>query len=224
MKNIIYDFDGTLTRSSYPIYPIMKEALKRGGFNTSSLLNGLNIIGNKIKKSNHDPYERYYDMLIKFMEKAGIPVNNETLSFGATDVNFNHGVDSFFERFSDFNHFVVTSGLETFVKNTRIANYFDEIKGTNIRYVDDCLKAEIIKDSDKPSYIEMLTKGDISKTIYIGDGATDIPAFEYVHKNGGVSIYVGDKNLTNKKIIDAAFEPDYRKGSSLCNYIKSLKK
>lgn len=58
--------------------------------------------------------------------------------------------------------------------------------------------------------------------IYIGDGLTDRYAFEYIHKKGGVSIFVGEKTEQVKDLcVDYYFEKNFEEGSSLDKYIQS---
>lgn len=222
---IIYDFDGTLTPYSYPQYKILKDC----GYDDEKLIK-------RIKKTIKETHETLYDAYFKVYKKILIENNKsysyKNINYGADKVVFNKGVIEYFEdlnhKKTGITHIILTSGIKSYIENTKLKKYVDEIYGTTFKEkngkiigiekkINDYEKVEIIK--------QILNKYNTNNIIYIGDGLTDLHAFKYVKSIGGKSILLTDKDndklyLDNKKIIDKVFKRDYRKGKALRNYIE----
>lgn len=224
---IIYDFDGTLTPFSLPQY----EILKKCGYTGNKLQGRLTA---KANEKNISLYDSYYETFKDVLDENNILMTDENISLGAENVQFNPGVIDYFEYLKSNNpqvkHYVLTSGFEEYVCNTKIAPFMEKIYGVTYhknngiyskidRLVIDKLKSEIIED--------IIQKSNDKNAIYIGDGMTDKYALEYVHNIGGASIYVGSSDddfnnynkLKKEGIVDKYFIRDYSKNSELRKFI-----
>lgn len=155
--------------------------------------------------------------------------NEEALCYGSDMVEFNPGVIEFFKDFkreeSDVKHFILTSGLETFVRKTEISSLVDDIFGSKIKFVDNDPKLDyILTDDKKPFIINEIIKENYSNVTYLGDGVTDLPAFKHVKEKGGSTIFVGNgkvsKRVINSGSVDHYFDADFTKDSKLYNYLR----
>ena len=234
MKNkvIIYDFDGTLTPYSMPKFEILKKC---GIENYNEKAKFKLKIKARMLLKKIDLYQAIYELLFETIKKAGFDLNNETITLGANDIEYNPGVEEFISYLNDNNvdNYIVSSGMKIYLQNTKISPLFKEIYGTEFNYdekgIVDSIKY-LMTDRNKVKAIEEIIKknnfDDCSNVIYVGDGLTDMHAFEYVHKNGGKSIYVyQDENDSNiaimkeKNIVDIFAKADYTFDSELSKYV-----
>ena len=228
---IIYDFDGTLTPHGLPQYAILKEL----GYDDEKLLIK---VKEEMKQSNISLYEAFYKTYEIILRENGKELTHENIVYKAQDVELNNGVISFFESMKDMKNlqnYIVTSGFEEYVKNTKISPYLDGIYGVTYKKEEGKHKEidRLITDEEKPTIIkEIISQNKGMPVIYIGDGLTDKYAFEYVHSTGGTTIYVGSTNedfsnyetLHELGIVDEYFTRDYDKESDLSKYINKLLK
>ena len=110
MSNVIYDFDGTLTKSSLPYYEAIENSI-------NLYMQTLFYYFLHFKKMN--VYEAYYHMYLCNLERKNTIITPDVLSYGANSVAFRDDVINFFEN-NDSNHFIITSGLKQFVLETKI--------------------------------------------------------------------------------------------------------
>ena len=227
---IIYDFDGTLTPYSLPKY----EILKKCGYDDNQFMN---LVEKYMNKNNDSLYIAYFDAYKDVLEKHGFIFNKETICYGADSVKFNSGINDYFNdlqyKNTGLKHFIITSGLKVYVENTFIAQYINEIFGTEFNESDGVYTniSKLVTNEHKVNVIRALqktTKIPFDNIIYIGDGLTDKDAFEYVHNNGGTSILLCDdkeddtyKQLNNAGIIDECFKRHFNVSSPLYQYIKN---
>lgn len=224
----IFDFDGTLTPSSYPKYPIIQKC----GYLEEEFYQ---LVFRRVQKEKKNLYQAFFEVFQEILKKAGLEVSMSNISYKAEDTVFNPGVEDFFKFIKDWKvkNYVITSGYEEFVKNTAIAAYFEKIIGTQVD--DEGNITRIITDELKVQVIQELIKEDNiypQDIVYIGDGLTDKYAMKYVKDNGGVCIFVYDldkdkdrevlKQLLEMGVIDKAFKRDYKEDGELFQYIKSL--
>ena len=220
---IFYDFDGTLTKNAFPVYPIIENCDVP-----------LNEFYKKVLQEQ-DIYLALCRVFSNILKSHSYQINADNISYGANEVSLNTGVIEFLDYLNKKNidNIVLTSGFQEFVKSTPISKYFKSIIGTELDHegnpsfiVSDETKSEIIKKYIKNNN---LSGEDI---VYIGDGFTDRFAFEYVTSIGGTSILVYDsKNekdnqvrneFIESNIITASFTKDFSKESELFTYINSL--
>lgn len=230
---IIYDFDGTLTPYSLPQYQVLKDC----GYSDEEMLHAVKDI---IINEGIDLCGAYMKTIQRILKDNNIEFNEENVCLGADNVTLNKGVIEYFKTFqfkkTGIKHFIITSGLEIYVKNTPVNGFVDDIYGTTLkkengiyigadRIVSDQGKVEIIKKIQSENSVES------NKIIYFGDGLTDRKAFEYVHAVGGKTVFVSkeskeDKNyqkLCKLGIIDKCFKLDFSENSEIYNYIESIK-
>lgn len=222
-KIIIYDFDGTLTKNSIPKYPILKN---------KHLKIKIETLFNYLLKYENGIYNSFYEMYFKQINNMGLPFNDDTFCYGAFDVKFRDGVLEYFEetKDDDTKHFIVTSGYAPFVERTKIGKFIEKVFGTTYEFDgDNFIGIKNLMDNKKKvnaiKEISYYYDGDI---IYIGDGLTDIYAFNCVKEEGGKCVLLRKNkfnSLTNETlllsgVIDHYVDADFSKNSDLYKYIK----
>lgn len=227
---IIYDFDGTLTPYGIPQY----EILKKFGYDDKKLLERVMTL---IKKEGISLYQAFYKTYEDILKENNTKMSYANIVSGANDVVFNPGVLSYFEEMQEKNsgvkHFIVTSGFEEYVRNTKISALVNEIYGVTYHQEGDVFTTidRLISDEEKPKIIKMIAENNKNKrVVYVGDGLTDKWAFEFVHSLGGICIFVGSteqdfenyKNLKERKIVDEYFIRDFSNGTDFKKYIDNL--
>lgn len=230
---VIYDFDGTLTPYPLPKYEIFKKC---GIDEIEGAMRGKLIM----EEENLSLYEAYFEAYRRYLKENNIPFNRESICLGADKVELNDGVIEYFKDLcstkTGIKHYVVTSGFEEYIRDTKINPYLDGVYGSTFTVkngvydtlevlMDEEYKIEAIKN------IVEINNADIKDVIYFGDGLTDKDAFKYVHDNGGKSIFVRKnkendediKILRSQGIIDYCFDLKYGKDSEIYNFIKNYK-
>lgn len=226
---IIYDFDGTLTPYSLPQY----ELLEKCGYDEEKLMN-------RIKKelnNNKELYSVYYKCYMEILAENKIPMTKENICLGAKNVQFNNGVLEYFKSFqtsnTDIKHFIVTSGIQAYVDETHIRKFVNGVYGVTFIEENGLYKKidALVTDKKKVDVIKQIQNenNESNNIIYFGDGLTDRYAFEYVHSIGGKNIFITSneqsmdnyKKLNVDKIINECFEPDFRLGAEISEYIKA---
>lgn len=223
MKNkvMFFDFDGTLSRRKIPLYPgIFKTCFS----NKTSLLNLLSALSKNYKNFDSDFYLNYYNFLFELFNK--LENNEENLLYGADEVNFNPGVVSFFKDVSKMKgvkSYVLTSGIENYVKKTKISPYVDGVYGTRYEIKNDVIKPTfILTDKQKPKIISSIVS-DEDEMFYVGDGLTDAKAFSYVKEKGGKTFLVGASKRGARELKDVVdhyyFDADFTKKGKLYGHL-----
>ena len=231
-KIIIYDFDGTLTPYSMPRFEILKKC---GIENYSKKLGFKLVIKARMFFKKIDMYTDIYEVLFETIKKSGFDLSDKNLSLGSNEIEYNPGVEEFIQylNVNNVDNYIVSSGMEYYLKNTKIAPLFKEIYATKLNYdkennvsgikylMDDKNKVNAIKDIMVKNRLE-----DCSDIIYVGDGLTDVYSFDYVHNNGGKAIFVyqneNDKKISKikeKGIVDYFTKADYTLNSELSKYV-----
>lgn len=224
---IFYDFDGTLTPYSFPQY----EILKKCNVDNDSFMKLVKI---RMNEYNIDLYRAYYESFFDLIKSNGYLLTKDTICTGSKNIEFNKGVFEFFEFFTkeDIYHYIVTSGIEEYVRDTKVSKYVTDIFGSTFSYDKDSYKVDrLVTSNDKVEVIKKVLEEYRDVDIfYLGDGLTDMEAFEYVHSIGGKSIFlsedlVNDENyeiLKEKGIIDECFKPDFSIDSSIFQYFNNI--
>ena len=215
MKIIIYDFDGTLT--PYPItnLGILEKCGFIGGGNN---LYFIKLVSDRMLEKNIDIYTSFYETIFDVVLSNGYELTDEVLSIGSLGIKYNNGVEYFLEYMNNKGvyNFVISSGIKCFLENTSISKNIKNIYASTFKYNKNKIIGidKIINDNMKIACVDDIIKCSntisFSNIIYIGDGLTDLPVMEYIKKNGGTTIYVGDENTcSNKNSISYFCDKDY---------------
>lgn len=162
---------------------------------------------------------------------------------GEKYIEYNSGLKDFIEK-SFAKNYIVSGGLREFLKNLKIAKYFDGIYGTPVQHDKNGLISgigEIMTDNKKILAIQDILKKNNRKennclnVYYIGDGFSDAAAMRFVHNNGGKAIFIYQPSsddefydynnkiyqaLNVDGIIDFSCTADYREGATLSNILQ----
>lgn len=155
--------------------------------------------------------------------------------------------------------YILSAGLAGLQRANRIAGEFRAIWGTELHFSDDGRLAfvrQLVTFPEKVRYLLQLAKGlgtggpsgpedvwrdvpgremhlPLDQVVYVGDGASDLPAFELMHRHGGLAIAVGkerddgegggdaeegweqrDRMYPDRRVQNLA-PPDFREGAEL---------
>ena len=214
---IIYDFDGTLTPYPIPKYKILEKC----GIQEKDYYSLIKEIKNQALLDDNNMFEMFYTSFLEILKTHKVKINNQNLSYGADNLEYNKGLLEFLEYTANnqIENYIVSSGIKVYLEKTKIAKYFKEIYGTtfkdeNIDY--------LMTDDDKVGIIKSICNDNCTDTIYIGDGLTDCKAFQYVYNHGGKTIYINHKhdfNMSHGSYISYVANPDYSLNNSLARYI-----
>ena len=184
-------------------------------------------------KEGWDPPIAWMTELVKLIQDGKIKQNtNEKLAEFSASVAVYAGADTFIDKINSklgtnsnisVEGYVVSSGIESMMKGSKIANSFTDIFGGRL-YEKDGIIAGIkssITFTEKTKFIFAINKGITSKIrekpydvnnfipveerriqfenmIYLGDGPSDIPCFSMIEKLGGTSIAIDSKDEWSK--------------------------
>ena len=221
---IICDCDNTLM----PDLPSL--LLKDNGMEPQLFWDDIDVM----VKDGWDPPIAWMTKLIKLIQDGKIKQNtNEKLAEFSASVETYPGASTFideinskFTKKSDVSveGYVVSSGIESMMKGSKIANSFADIFGGRL-YEENGIIAGIkssITFTEKTKFIFAINKGITSQIrekpydvndfipfeerriqfenmIYLGDGPSDIPCFSMIEKLGGTSIAIDSKDEWSKK-------------------------
>ena len=226
MKNIaiICDCDNTLM----PDLPSL--LLKDNGMEPQSFWDEIDVLVN----DGWDPPIAWVTKLIKLIQEGKIKQNtNEKLAEFSASVDTYPGASTFIKEINSklgddseilVEGYVVSSGIESMMKGSKIGNSFTDIFGGRL-YEKDGIIAGIkssITFTEKTKFIFAINKGITSdirekpydvnnfipvekrripfeNMIYMGDGPSDIPCFSMIEKLGGTSIAIDSKDEWSKK-------------------------
>ena len=226
MKNIaiICDCDNTLM----PDLPSL--LLKDNGMEPQSFWDEIDVLVN----DGWDPPIAWVTKLIKLIQEGKIKQNtNEKLAEFSASVDTYPGASTFIKEINSklgddseilVEGYVVSSGIESMMKGSKIGNSFTDIFGGRL-YEKDGIIAGIkssITFTEKTKFIFAINKGITSdirekpydvnnfipvekrripfeNMIYMGDGPSDIPCFSMIEKLGGSSIAIDSKDEWSKK-------------------------
>ena len=159
------------------------------------------------------------------------------------------------DREVDLEFVMLTAGFGAIPRATKIAEQFDRIYSGELHFSEEgyVLGAKrIITHADKVLYIRQLAEGidvhkpseledafvehraedyyvPLSQVVYIGDGASDLSAFQVVEEHGGVGIAI-DKpdqewdnygDVSRGRRVHNLAPPDYTEGSELMQSLES---
>jgi len=223
-KAIICDCDNTLM----PDLPSL--LLKDNGIEPQIFWDGIDLL----VKDGWDPPIAWMTELIKLIRDGKIKQNtNEKLAEFSASVETYPGASTFIDEINSklagqtdvsVEGYVVSSGIESMMKGSKIANSFTDIFGGRL-YEENGIIAGIkssITFTEKTKFIFAINKGITSQIrekpydvndfipfeerrihfenmIYLGDGPSDIPCFSMIEKLGGTSIAIDSKDEWSKK-------------------------
>jgi len=221
---IICDCDNTLM----PDLPSL--LLKDNGMEPQAFWDDIDVM----VKDGWDPPIAWMTELIKLIQEGKIKQNtNEKLAEFGASVETYPGASTFIEEINSklpdqsdvsVEGYVVSSGIESMMKGSKIGNSFTDIFGGRL-YEQDGIIAGIkssITFTEKTKFIFAINKGITSQIrekpydvndfipfeerripfenmIYMGDGPSDIPCFSMIEKLGGTSIAIDSKDEWSKK-------------------------
>ena len=225
-KIIIYDFDGTLTPYPIPQFEILDKLGIKGGLTNKNFLC-------KIKQesinNNIDTYSALYKEVIYLFKKNNIELTDNNINIGVNNLKYNKGVEEFLNYLNNNNikNYIISSGIQKSLENTKIAKYFDKIYATTFTYQNNIINGinYIMTDENKVEAIkDIINKNNINTNniIYIGDGLSDYYAFEYIYNNGGTTILINNDNIIDDKLKNLSTlitNNDFSINSNIFNYI-----
>ncbi|MDA1347195.1 MAG: hypothetical protein O3C48_08280 [Crenarchaeota archaeon] len=217
---IICDCDNTLM----PDLPSL--LLKDNGMEPQDFWDEIDVL----VKDGWDPPIAWMTKLIKLIQDGKIKQNtNEKLAEFGASIDIYHGADTFIDELNStlenvtVEGYVVSSGIESMMKGSKIANSFTDIFGGRL-YEKDGIIAGIkssITLTEKTKFVFAINKGITSQIrekpydvnnfipiserrvpfenmIYLGDGPSDIPCFSMIQQKGGHSIAIDSKDEWSK--------------------------
>ena len=221
---IICDCDNTLM----PDLPSL--LLKDNGMEPQDFWDKIDLL----VKEGWDPPIAWMTELIKLIQDCKIKQNtNEKLAEFSASVETYPGAATFINEINSsigkeldviVEGYVVSSGLESMMKGSKISDSFTDIFGGRL-YEKDGIIAGIkssITFTEKTKFVFAINKGITShirekpydvndfisvedrrikfeNMIYMGDGPSDIPCFSMIEKLGGTSIAIDSKDEWSKK-------------------------
>ena len=221
---IICDCDNTLM----PDLPSL--LLKDNGMEPQLFWDDIDVM----VKDGWDPPLAWMTKLIKLIQDGKIKQNtNEKLAEFSASVETYPGASHFIDEINSkltkksdvsVEGYVVSSGIESMMKGSSIANSFTDIFGGRL-YEENGIISGIkssITFTEKTKFIFAINKGITSQIrekpydvndfiafeerripfenmIYLGDGPSDIPCFSMIEKLGGTSIAIDSKDEWSKK-------------------------
>ena len=221
---IICDCDNTLM----PDLPSL--LLKNNGMEPQTFWDEIDVMVN----NGWDPPIAWMTKLIKLIQEGKIKQNtNEKLAEFSASVDTYPGASTFIKEINSklgndseilVEGYVVSSGIESMMKGSKIANSFTDIFGGRLYEKDGTIAGikSSITFTEKTKFIFAINKGITSQIrekpydvndfipveerripfenmIYMGDGPSDIPCFSMIEKLGGTSIAIDSKDEWSKK-------------------------
>ena len=221
---IICDCDNTLM----PDLPSL--LLKNNGIKPQNFWDNIDGLVN----DGWDPPIAWMTELIKLIQEGKIKQNtNEKLAEFGASVETYPGASTFIDEINSklaeqsdvsVEGYVVSSGIESMMKGSKIRNSFTNIFGGRLYEQDGSIAGikSSITFTEKTKFIFAINKGITShirekpydvndfipfeerripfeNMIYLGDGPSDIPCFSMIEKLGGTSIAIDSKDEWSKK-------------------------
>lgn len=248
MKNKIniFDFDGTLTTETWPKFWTW---IKKFGYDGTKRNDELEAALAEFRKQNQGSFiETFFWFFNDLLIKNNANITSEELLEGEKYISYNKGVKEYF-RSSKEKNYIVSGGLVEFLKGLEIAKHFDGIYGTPSILDKDGNMAgvgKVMTDDKKILAIQDIlkkngrNKNDCENVSFVGDGASDIDAFRFIHNNGGKAVFVHQpignedewheqlnmlyQELNKEGVIDFKCVADYRIGSELTGILQEKSK
>ena len=237
----IFDFDGTLTTETWPKFWVW---VKKFGYSGEKRNDNLeNALAEYRKTHRGDALETFFGFFNDLLIENNESLTYEELMDGEKYIKYNPGVKEFLEN-SSAKNYIVSGGLKEFLEKLEIARNFEAIYGTPLIHNQNGMITgigSVMTDDRKIHAIKQILNqngnqnNDCSNVYYIGDGYSDAIAMEFVHNNGGKTIFVHQPNkndglfnhinkiyeeLNKNGIVDYRCVADYRDGKILSKLLK----
>ena len=191
---IMYDFDKTLSVKDMQEY---------------SFIPSLNMTAKDFwTKADELAYQNEMDYMLAYMlltvqkaKEAGVDVSRNALKKHGETVQFNKGVEDWFDRITKYGeehgvqieHYVISSGLKEIIEGTPIADCFKEIYACEFMYNEDgeaIWPAMAVNYTSKTQFVYRINKGvlDVTKHDDLNDSVPD----EQKRISLSNMIYIGD--------------------------------
>jgi len=244
IKAIVYDYDGTLTPDSYPIFEIIKKSGVEQGCGGAEFQKKVHDLA---KRDGINPIVAFILVILDTVKDAGYSLTDSNITLGADRREYRPGVTDFLKKIQELGiaNYLLSSGSKAYLERTTIAPFFTGIYGSTLLY-DESGEATgpdyAMTTEAKIDSVRQIARSlggspeDCSGLIYIGDGPTDIPVMDYVKNHGGVTILVQDPvtkadvekqlqefaaNAPIDDIIMHRFLADFRDDSELSKFVMS---
>ena len=248
LLTIIYDFDGTITKPNLPKYLIIDECGYENGTQGRKFLDEVR----KIEKETGGELAEIFNVLLTKLIQDNISNRNiSNFNKGQETLEYNEGILTFFdninpiakEKEAELKHYILTSGFAAYIQQLPLAKHMTKIYGSIFNLDDENNIISLKKHMTYPMKIESIKeinesngKKDIdcTNTVYIGDGLTDKYAMEFIHENGGKTIFVYQPNasmdvyhqLNQNNIVDFCLEANYNTDKevfkTICRMINTI--
>ena len=209
---ICYDFDGTLIKGNMQENSFLPKL-------GESKENFWKNVKENAEKHDMDEVLSYMQLMIETTHHKDRPFTKSALKKQGEGVNLFLGVKEWFNLINQYNkkvtieHYIISSGIDEMIKGSPIGGKFKHIFASGFTYdANNVAKfpARSINYTTKVQYLFRINKGiynswdssvndfipeperprPFSQMIYIGDGATDVPAMKMINYKGGYSIAV----------------------------------
>jgi len=231
LLTIIYDFDGTITKPHLAKYLIIDECGYENGTLGKRFLDEIKSIE---EETHGEVAEIMNNLLMKLIKENNVNRHLSNFNRGQETIDYNEGVLAFFDNINrlakekdvELKHYIITGGFRDYIVQLPMAKHFTKVFGSTLalnnennitgmkQYLTYSMKIDAIKeinDSNGKAH------DDCTNTVYIGDGLTDRYAMEFVHENGGKTIFVHQpgasmdvyNQLNQINIVDYCFEANY---------------
>lgn len=258
---IAYDFDGTLAPGNMQEHSFIPEKLQvekevfwervkksAKANDMDQVLSYLDLTIEESKKKN-----------VPFNKKAFNEYGKKIPFFPGVDTWFDRINKYARSKGVILEHYIISSGIKSIIDGTKIRKHFKYVFACEFKYDANnvaVFPAVAINYTTKTQYLFRINKGILnnwdnsvneftpdeqrpipfSRLIYIGDGATDVPAMKMTNYKGGYSIGVFDPSETKKepspkKICESLLEnkrcsfiapADYRKNQRLDKMVRLI--
>lgn len=233
LKAVVYDFDGTLTPETKPEFKILEKCGMPDGTKNPLFFA---TVREKAAAEHTDIYDAMAQFILSLMQQAGFQLTDENIALGANQRVYNPGVEEFLANLHQrgIDNFLLSSGLQSYLKHLKIAPDFTEIFATVFSYDQNGEVngiTRVMSADEKAVALREIAEqinghpDDFSGIIYIGDGPTDVIAMEYIKQHGGGAVLIQhDIDDPDLPIVDASKAdlvtiPDFTAGGELAKYI-----
>ena len=251
---LIFDFDGTLAPSTTPV---LAEALSLDHEKIAEQVNAMQREQWQYAIAKAEVFrqlgERGARVTRERMEEVGADYEAYP---GADDFverlrKFARGIDGDVE----LEFVMLTAGFGTIPRASKVGKTFDRVYSGELNFSEEGLvlgAKRVITHADKVFYIRQLVEGidvekpseledafvrhdpedyyvPLSQVVYVGDGASDMSAFQVVGEGGGIGIAIdkegqewdGYTDMAEARRVHNLAPPDYTEGSELMQSLEA---
>lgn len=221
---IAYDFDGTLAPGNMQEHSFIPKL----GINKTEFWKTSNAQAREQDMDDILAYmqlmlQKAEEKHIPVTRKAFLDHGKDIRFFDGVESFFNRINNYAAEKDALIDHHIISSGIRDIIKGTSIAKNFKNIFASGFVFDANDIAvwpALAINYTNKTQYLFRINKGidnsfdnslinkfvehdkrpiPFSRMIYLGDGATDVPAMKMIKQEGGTAIAVYDPHIGKKK-------------------------